>query len=82
MNLEIKEKYNDFIKIIDKKEIMDKIVWLEQYNKNNPSDPIKPVNFNDLRMKNIIKRRPSVKDSLIAIGVSFLANITNKFKLK
>ena len=56
--------------------------FIEQYNKNNPSDPIKPVDFNDLRMKNIIKRRPSVKDSLIAIGVSFLANITNKFKLK
>ena len=56
--------------------------FIEQYNKNNPSDPIKPVDFNDLRMKNIIKRRPSVKDSLIAIGVSFFANITNKFKLK
>ena len=56
--------------------------FIEQFNKNNPSDPIKPVDFNDLRMKNIIKRRPSVKDSLIAIGVSFLANITNKFKLK
>lgn len=56
--------------------------FIEQYNKNNPRDPIKPVDFNDLRMKNIIKGRPSVKDSLIAIGVSFLANITNKFKLK
>jgi hypothetical protein len=56
--------------------------FIEQYNKNNPRDPIKPVDFNDLRMKNIIKRRPSVKDSLIAIGVSFLASITNKFKLK
>ena len=56
--------------------------FIEQCNKNNPNDPIKPVDFNDLRMKNIIKRRPSVKDSLIAIGVSFLANITNKFKLK
>ena len=56
--------------------------FIEQYNKNNPTDPIKPVDFNDLRMKNIIKRRPSVKDSLIAIGVSFFANITNKFKLK
>ena len=56
--------------------------FIEQFNKNNPSDPIKPVDFNDLRMKNIIKRRPSVKDSLIAIGVSFFANITNKFKLK
>ena len=56
--------------------------FIEQFNKNNPSDPIKPVDFNDLRMKNIIKRRPSVKDSLIAIGVSFLASITNKFKLK
>lgn len=56
--------------------------FIEQYNKNNPTDPIKPVDFNDLRMKNIIKKRPSVKDSLIAIGVSFLANITNKFKLK
>ena len=56
--------------------------FIEQYNKNNPTNPIKPVDFNDLRMKNIIKRRPSVKDSLIAIGVYFLANITNKFKLK
>lgn len=56
--------------------------FIEQYNKNNPSDSIKPVDFNDLRMKNITKRRPSVKDSLIAIGVSFLASITNKFKLK
>ena len=56
--------------------------FIEQFNKNNPSDPIKPVDFNNLRMKNIIKRRPSVKDSLIAIGVSFLASITNKFKLK
>lgn len=56
--------------------------FIEQYNKNNPSDSIKPVDFNDLRMKNIIKGRPSVKDSLIAIGVSFLASITNKFKLK
>lgn len=56
--------------------------FIEQFNKNNPSDPIKPVDFNNLRMKNIIKRRPSVKDSLIAIGVSFFANITNKFKLK
>ena len=56
--------------------------FIEQFNKNNPSDPIKPVDFNNLRMKNIIKRRPSVKDSLIAICVSFLASITNKFKLK
>lgn len=56
--------------------------FIEQYNKNNPTEPIKPVDFNDLRMKNIIKRRPSVKDSLITIGVSFLASITNKFKLK
>ena len=56
--------------------------FIEQFNKNNPTDPIKPVDFNNLRMKNIIKRRPSVKDSLIAIGVSFLASITNKFKLK
>lgn len=56
--------------------------FIEQFNKNNPTDPIKPVDFNNLRMKNIIKRRPSVKDSLIAIGVSFLASIKNKFKLK
>jgi len=56
--------------------------FIEQYNKNNPTDPIKPVNFDDLRMKNINKRRPSAIDSLIATGVSFLASITNKFKLK
>ena len=56
--------------------------FIEQYNKNNPTNPIKPVNFDDLRMKNFTKGQLSVKDSLIAIGVSFLASITNKFKLK
>lgn len=56
--------------------------FIEQYNKNNPNDPINPVNFDDLRMKNINKRRPSAIDSLKATGVSFLANIANKFKLK
>jgi len=45
--------------------------FIEQYNKNNPTDPIKPVNFDDLRMKNINKKNPVV---------SFLANIANKFK--
>lgn len=56
--------------------------FIEQYNKNNPSDPIKPVNFDDLRMKNFNKKKPSAIDSLKATGVSFLANMTNKFKLK
>jgi len=56
--------------------------FIEQYNKNNPSDPINPVNFDDLRMKNFTKKRPSATDSLKAIGVSFLANMANKFKLK
>lgn len=56
--------------------------FIEQYNKNNPSDPIKPVNFDDLRMKNFTKKRPSAIDSLKATGVSFLANMANKFKLK
>ena len=46
--------------------------FIEQYNKNNPTDPIKPVNFDDLRMKNFTKGQLSVKDSLKAIGVSFL----------
>ena len=54
--------------------------FIEQYNKNNPNDPIKPVNFDDLRMKSINKRRPSAIDSLKATGISFLANIANKFK--
>ena len=42
--------------------------FIEQYNKNNPTDPIKPVNFDDLRMKNFNKGQLSVKDSLKAIG--------------
>jgi len=42
--------------------------FIEQYNKNNPTDPIKPVNFDDLRMKNFTKGQLSLKDSLKTIG--------------
>lgn len=42
--------------------------FIEQYNKNNPTDPIKPVNFDDLRMKNFTKGQLSIKDSLKTIG--------------
>ena len=42
--------------------------FIEQYNKNNPTDPIKPVNFDDLRMKNFTKGQLSFKDSLKTIG--------------
>ena len=42
--------------------------FIEQFNKNNPTDPIKPVDFNNLRMKNFTKGQLSLKDSLKTIG--------------
>ena len=65
----------------DDKEIKILQKFVEDYNKNNPNDPIKPINFEDLRMKNFSKKLPSAKDSLKSFGVSFLATMANKLKL-
>lgn len=49
MNLEIKEKYDNFIKIIEKKE---KIEWLKQYNNNNKYIPDLLINNDDIIIPN------------------------------
>ena len=51
MNLEIKEKYDDFIKIIDKKEKMEKNVWLEQYNKHDDNSQNLLINSENILIK-------------------------------
>lgn len=66
----------------DDREIKILQKFVEDYNKNNPTDPIKPVNFEDLRMKNFSKRIPSAKDGLKALGASFLTSMANKLKFK
>lgn len=56
--------------------------FVEDYNKNNPKNPIKPVNFEDLRMKNFAKKLPSGKDVLHSMGVSVLSTIADKLRGK
>lgn len=55
MNLEIKQKYDNFIKIIEKKENVDnkeKISWLEQNNKYNKYSPDLLIYNNDVIIPN------------------------------
>jgi hypothetical protein len=65
MNLEIKEKYDDFIKIIDKKEKMDKIVWLEQYNKHDDNTQNLLINLD-----NVLVNQQNINDEDCPCNIS------------
>ena len=66
----------------DDREIKILQKFIEDYNKNNPKDPINPINFEDLRLKNFTKRLPSATDLLKSIGTAAVSSITNSLRRK